>query len=74
MSSGFRPLRVKLLATLQHTVGAVHQLAHHGTDDTHLAFTPLLQALRPRLKEPTAPQRRDRWKVERSPQPRITDL
>lgn len=43
----------------------MNELSHHGADDAHLALTTLLQTLRPRLKELTAPQRRQRREVER---------
>jgi hypothetical protein len=52
----------------------MHQLSHHGTDDTHLALAALLQALGPCLKEGTASEGRDGWKVERTSEPSITDL
>lgn len=50
------------------------ELAHHGADDTHLALAALSQALRPGLKERTAPEGRDGREVERSPEPGVADL
>ncbi|MDT4955969.1 MAG: hypothetical protein QOJ02_4107, partial [Acidobacteriota bacterium] len=41
----------------------MNQLSHDGTDDTHLALAAFLQALRPGLKERTASEGRDGWKV-----------
>jgi hypothetical protein len=52
----------------------MNQLSHRCSNDTHLALTSLLQPLSPALKEGATPQRRDGWKVERTPQPSITDL
>ncbi len=52
----------------------MHQFAHHGADDTHLALSALLQTLRSVLKELTASDGCDRRKVQRTPEPSIADL
>ena len=39
LSSVFCPLRVERPARLEHSVGEVDELAHHSSDDRHLALT-----------------------------------